>query len=46
MTQTGIPYFFMRGGSSRGPYFNRQDLPEDRDHLAEVLIAALVLVIR
>jgi len=41
MTQTGIPYFFMRGGSSRGPYFNRQDLPEDRDHLAEVLIAAV-----
>jgi len=37
-TQTGIPYFFMRGGSSRGPYFNRADLPEDRDQLAKVLL--------
>ena len=41
MTQTGIPYFFMRGGSSRGPYFNRHDLPEDQEKLAEVLIAAV-----
>ena len=28
MTQTGIPFVFMRGGTSRGPYFNRNDLPE------------------
>lgn len=41
MTQTGIPYLFMRGGTSRGPYFRREDLPEDRDTLAEVLIAAV-----
>lgn len=41
MAQTAIPYLFMRGGSSRGPYFNRADLPEDRDQLAQVLIAAL-----
>lgn len=41
MAQTAIPYLFMRGGSSRGPYFNRADLPEDRDELARVLIAAL-----
>jgi 4-oxalomesaconate tautomerase len=41
MTQTGIPYFFMRGGTSRGPYFNRADLPEDLDVLAQVLIAAV-----
>jgi len=41
MTQTAIPFFFMRGGSSRGPYMNRADLPEDRDSLAEVLVAAL-----
>ena len=40
MTQTGIPYVFMRGGTSRGPYFNRKDLPEDRETLAEVLLAA------
>lgn len=39
MTQTAIPYLFMRGGTSRGPYLNRADLPEDLDTLAEVLIA-------
>ena len=41
MTQTAIPYHFLRGGTSRGPYFNRADLPEDRDTLAEVLLAVL-----
>ncbi|WP_170576124.1 4-oxalomesaconate tautomerase [Ruegeria atlantica] len=41
MTQTAIPYIFMRGGTSKGPYFRRSDLPEDLDTLAEVLIAAL-----
>ena len=41
MTQTGIPFLFMRGVTSRGPYFNRADLPEDRDLLAQVLIAAV-----
>ena len=41
MSLTGIPFFFMRGGSSKGPYFNRADLPEDLDTLAEVLIAAV-----
>ena len=41
MSQTGIPFFFMRGGSSRGPYMRREDLPQDRDLLAEVLIAAV-----
>ncbi len=39
MTQTAIPFLFMRGGTSRGPYLNRADLPEDLDRLAEVLIA-------
>ncbi len=39
MTQTAIPFHFFRGGTSRGPYLNRADLPEDRDTLAEVLIA-------
>ena len=38
MTQTSIPFFFMRGGTSRGPYLNRSDLPEDLETLAEVLI--------
>jgi 4-oxalomesaconate tautomerase len=41
MTQTAIPYHFLRGGTSRGPYFNRADLPQDRAVLAEVLIAAI-----
>lgn len=41
MTQTAIPYLFMRGGTSRGPYFRREDLPEDQDTLAQVLISAL-----
>ena len=39
MTQTAIPFLFMRGGTSRGPYLNRADLPEDLDMLAQVLIA-------
>ncbi|MEM9248126.1 MAG: 4-oxalomesaconate tautomerase [Pseudomonadota bacterium] len=41
MTQTAIPFWFLRGGTSRGPYFRRADLPEDRDALASVLLAAL-----
>jgi 4-oxalomesaconate tautomerase len=41
MRQRAIPYLFMRGGSSRGPYFNARDLPEDRKLLAEVLMAAV-----
>lgn len=39
MTQTAIPFLFMRGGTSRGPYMNRADLPQDLETLAEVLIA-------
>ncbi|GLT08352.1 hypothetical protein GCM10007928_05830 [Sulfitobacter porphyrae] len=39
MTQTAIPFIFMRGGTSRGPYMNRADLPEDLDALAETLTA-------
>ena len=41
MTQTAIPFHFLRGGTSRGPYFNRADLPEDRDTLSQVLIRAV-----
>ncbi|MEX0278820.1 MAG: 4-oxalomesaconate tautomerase [Ruegeria sp.] len=41
MTQTAIPYIFMRGGTSKGPYFRRTDLPEDQETLADVLIAAV-----
>ena len=41
MTQTAIPFHFMRGGTSRGPYFKRDDLPDDQDTLAKVLVAAV-----
>ncbi|MCC5956436.1 MAG: 4-oxalomesaconate tautomerase [Natronohydrobacter sp.] len=39
--QTEIPFLFMRGGTSRGPYFDAADLPADRDQLAAVLRAVL-----
>ena len=39
--QASIPFIFMRGGSSRGPYFNQADLPSDQDELAAILIKAV-----
>lgn len=41
MPQTAIPFLFMRGGTSRGPYFRREDLPQDLVQLERVLVAAL-----
>jgi len=41
MTQTGIPFLFMRGGTSRGPYFKRDDLPADRTLLSKILISLI-----
>lgn len=41
MSQPAIPFMLMRGSTFRGPVFNRADLPEDLDELAEVLIAAV-----
>ncbi|MEM9319178.1 MAG: 4-oxalomesaconate tautomerase [Pseudomonadota bacterium] len=41
MSQAAIPFWFLRGGTSRGPYFRRADLPEDLEALAPVLVAAL-----
>ncbi|NIZ09559.1 4-oxalomesaconate tautomerase [Pseudooceanicola sp. HF7] len=41
MKQVPVPYLFMRGGTSRGPYFLASDLPADRDHLAQVLISVV-----
>ncbi|MEM9267520.1 MAG: 4-oxalomesaconate tautomerase [Pseudomonadota bacterium] len=41
MSQTGMPFLFMRGGTSRGPYFRREDLPSDREILADVLVSAV-----
>ena len=37
MSQVAIPFHFMRGGTSRGPYLNRADLPEDLETLADDL---------
>jgi 4-oxalomesaconate tautomerase len=41
MPQREIPCILMRGGTSRGPYFNAADLPEDRETMGEVLMAAM-----
>ena len=41
MTQHAIPFLFMRGGTSRGPYMRRSDLPDDRDDLSRLLVAAV-----
>ena len=35
--QTAIPFIQMRGGSSKGIYFHRTDLPNDKDQLDAVL---------
>lgn len=39
--QVGIPCLFMRGGTSRGPYFNAHDLPTDVATRDKVLLAAM-----
>ena len=39
--QIAVPCLFMRGGTSRGPYFNRHHLPSDLDKLSKVLVAAV-----
>ena len=41
MNQKSVPYWFMRGGTSRGPYFKRDDLPNDLDSLSEILVATV-----
>ena len=41
MSQTAIPFLFMRGGSSRGPYLHAEHLPRDRETLARVLVAMI-----
>src|SRR5690242_9425722 len=37
----GIPTIFMRGGTSRGPYFKAEDLPADPATRDRVLLAAM-----
>lgn len=39
--QIAIPCLFMRGGTSRGPFFSESDLPADRETRDRVLLAAL-----
>lgn len=39
--QTAIPCTFMRGGTSRGPFFLKSDLPEDRETMGQVILAAV-----
>jgi 4-oxalomesaconate tautomerase len=39
--QTAIPCLFMRGGTSRGPFFLESDLPADRATRDRVLLAAM-----
>ncbi|MCY4288623.1 MAG: 4-oxalomesaconate tautomerase [Aestuariivita sp.] len=41
MNTGAIPFLFMRGGTSRGPYFRRCDLPQNRDDLSKVLMAIM-----
>ena len=41
MAQREIPFLFMRGGTSRGPYFNAADLPPDHDAIAKILLQAV-----
>ena len=36
--QHAIPCLLMRGGTSRGPFFNATDLPADRDAVARILL--------
>ncbi len=40
-TQTAIPCLFMRGGTSRGPFFNAADLPADIALRDRVLLAVM-----
>jgi 4-oxalomesaconate tautomerase len=39
--QTGIPCLLMRGGTSKGPFFNEADLPSDTAARDRVLLAAM-----
>jgi 4-oxalomesaconate tautomerase len=41
MQQIAIPCLFMRGGTSKGPFFNEADLPSDTAARDRVLLAAM-----
>ena len=40
-SQTAIPCLFMRGGTSKGPFFNAADLPTDIPTRDKVLLAVM-----
>lgn len=39
--QTAIPCWFMRGGTSRGPFFRAEDLPEEQTYRDAILLATM-----
>ena len=41
LLQTAIPCTFMRGGTSRGPFFLASDLPAERADIARVLLVVM-----
>jgi 2-methylaconitate cis-trans-isomerase PrpF len=41
MSQHFIPAVFYRGGTSKGVFFNAKALPQDRDRVSRMLVAAL-----
>jgi len=41
MPQIAIPFHFFRGGTSRGPFFRREDLPESESQLLTILAKSL-----
>ena len=41
MSQIPIPFLFMRGGTSRGPYFRKEDLPSDEGELSKILLSVV-----
>ncbi|MET3923913.1 PrpF domain-containing protein [Devosia sp. 2618] len=41
MSQTWIPAYFYRGGSSKGVFFKASDLPSDRDAIERILLSVM-----
>ena len=41
MSQIPVPFLFMRGGTSRGPYFRKEDLPSDEGELSKILLSVV-----
>ena len=42
MSQQFVPAVFYRGGTSKGVFFNAKVLPQDRDTVSKMLVAAAV----